>query len=69
NTNGPSVSMSLPQEAPFVDHSSSSSNPQSSSVHHGNAAANSFGDNPFANPDPNSNNPKATTRIRLYRNP
>ncbi|GJZ17106.1 hypothetical protein Tco_0553229 [Tanacetum coccineum] len=47
----PSVSISVDQDAPSGSHSPSSSDHQSSSVHHGVAAENCFEVNPFAPAD------------------
>ncbi|GJW38807.1 retrovirus-related pol polyprotein from transposon TNT 1-94 [Tanacetum coccineum] len=52
NPTGPSVSISFDQDAPSGSHLTSSSNHQSSSVHHGAAAEHSFEVNPFAAADP-----------------
>ncbi|GJR78212.1 retrovirus-related pol polyprotein from transposon TNT 1-94 [Tanacetum coccineum] len=52
NPTGPSVSISIDQEAPSGSHSPSSSDHQSSSVHQGVAAEHSFEVNPFAAADP-----------------
>nr|GEV68842.1 retrovirus-related Pol polyprotein from transposon TNT 1-94 [Tanacetum cinerariifolium] len=54
NPTGPSVSISVDQDAPSTSHSPSSSDPQSSSVHQGVADNNSFEVNSFA---PADNNP------------
>ncbi|GJT48049.1 retrovirus-related pol polyprotein from transposon TNT 1-94 [Tanacetum coccineum] len=51
NHSGPSVSISLDQDAPSGSHSPSSSDHQSSSVHQGVAADHSFEVNPFAPAD------------------
>ncbi|GJV09767.1 putative ribonuclease H-like domain-containing protein [Tanacetum coccineum] len=48
NPSGPSVSISVDQDAPLGNHSPSSSDHQSSLVHHGVAADHSFEVNPFA---------------------
>ncbi|GKC57844.1 hypothetical protein Tco_1085442, partial [Tanacetum coccineum] len=48
NQSGPSVSISLDQDAPSGSHSPSSLDHQSSSVHQGVAADHSFEVNPFA---------------------
>ncbi|GJR06152.1 retrovirus-related pol polyprotein from transposon TNT 1-94 [Tanacetum coccineum] len=48
NPSGPSVSISVDQDAPLGNHSPSSSDHQSSSVHHDVAADHSFKVNPFA---------------------
>ncbi|GJU12366.1 retrovirus-related pol polyprotein from transposon TNT 1-94 [Tanacetum coccineum] len=48
NPSGPSVSISIDQDAPLGNHSPSSSDHQSSSVHHGVTADHSFEVNPFA---------------------
>ncbi|GKF90304.1 hypothetical protein Tco_0264267 [Tanacetum coccineum] len=48
NLTGPSVSISIDQDAPSGNHSPSSLDHQSSSVHHGVAADHSFEVNPFA---------------------
>ncbi|GJX03307.1 retrovirus-related pol polyprotein from transposon TNT 1-94 [Tanacetum coccineum] len=48
NPSGPSVSIFVDQDAPLVNHSPSSSDHQSSSVHHSVAAGHSFKVNPFA---------------------
>ncbi|GKF92365.1 hypothetical protein Tco_0279084, partial [Tanacetum coccineum] len=54
NPSGPSVSISVDQYAPLGNHSPSSSDHQSSLVHHGVAADHSFEVNPFgpANHEP-----------------
>ncbi|GKF15513.1 hypothetical protein Tco_0056975 [Tanacetum coccineum] len=49
---GPSVSISVDQDAPLGNHSPSSSDHQSSLVHHGVAADHSFELNPFASANP-----------------
>ena len=50
DTNGPSVSISIGQDAPSTSHIQSTSNDQTSSEHQGNAVDNSFEGNPFAQP-------------------
>ncbi|GJR26941.1 retrovirus-related pol polyprotein from transposon TNT 1-94 [Tanacetum coccineum] len=52
NLTGPSVSISCDQDAPSGSHLTSSSDHQSSSVHHGVAAEQSFEVNPFSAADP-----------------
>ncbi|GJW56206.1 hypothetical protein Tco_0102937 [Tanacetum coccineum] len=52
NLTGPSVSISCDQDAPSGSHLTSSSDHQSSSVHHGVAAEQSFKVNPFSAADP-----------------
>ncbi|GKA72059.1 retrovirus-related pol polyprotein from transposon TNT 1-94 [Tanacetum coccineum] len=52
NPTGPSVSIPIDQDAPSGSHLTSSSDHQSSSVHHGVAAEQSFEVNPFSAADP-----------------
>ncbi|GJS52227.1 retrovirus-related pol polyprotein from transposon TNT 1-94 [Tanacetum coccineum] len=64
NLTGPSVSISCDQDAPSGSHLTSSSDHQSSLVHHGVAAEKSFEVNPFSVADPESFvNVFAQTRI------
>ncbi|GJR63991.1 copia protein [Tanacetum coccineum] len=74
NLTGPSVSISCDQDAPSGSHLTSSSDHQSSSVHHGVAAEQSFKVNPFSAADPepfvnvfapDSNSKASSSRVKL----